>query len=190
MGIAAAGVFLLIPLMAVVFLLFKLYQVIIGPSKLVAAKFGIESPFKVQMLILLTFLLLSFVFGFLVRAKFVANIRDAIEHYILRFLPGYEFMKLRLRNLMGEDKSADDRAILVRIDDGWSPAFMMEPFGKDQYVVYVPDVPKSSTGSVYVVEASQVRFLHIPFNQLDLIIRNFGAGLSEVGAKNPDLLKG
>jgi uncharacterized membrane protein len=149
---------------------------------------GIESLLAVQTLILLAFVVICYVFGLLVEAKFVAKIRDGIENYVLRFLPGYEFMKMRLKNMLGEDNEAEHRAILVRIDDGWSPAFMIEAFGDQQYVVFVPDVPKSSTGSVYVVEESQVRFLHISFNELDLIIRNFGAGLSTAGSKHPEIL--
>lgn len=187
-GVAAAGVFVLIPLLVVIILAIKVYQTVVGPTRVIAAKVGIESLLEVQLLIMLAFVVISYVFGLLVEAKFIARLRDGIENHVLRFLPGYEFMKLRLKNMLGEDEEAAHRAILVRIDDGWSPAFMIETFAEGQYVVFVPDVPKSSTGSVYVVEASQVKFLHISFSELDLMIRNFGAGLSTVGSKNPEIL--
>lgn len=188
-GVASAGVFLLIPLLVVVILVIKVYQTVIGPTRLIAAKVGIHSLLTVQLLLLLAFALICYAFGLLVEAKFVARLRDGIENHVLRFLPGYEFMKMRLKSILGGDEDADRRAILVKIDDGWSPAFMMEAFAEGQWVVFVPDVPKSSSGSVYVVDDAQVRFLHISFNELDLMIRNFGTGLSHIGTKYPDLLK-
>lgn len=176
-GIVSAGVFLLLPIAVVVIVLGKIYQIMIGPTQRLSAALGVERPFLVQLILWALLLVICFIFGLLIKADFVARTRDYLENNVLRFVPGYEFMKMRLMIMLQSDEKADDRAVLVRIDDGWSPAFLMEEGEDGNCVVFVPDVPKSNSGSVYVVEPNQVRHLNVKFKELDLAVRNYGKGL-------------
>jgi len=69
---------------------------------------------------------------------------------------------------------------MVKIDDGWSPALLVEEEADGKCTVFVPDVPKSNSGSVYIVEPEQVKHLKVKFSALDIAIRNYGKGLIKI----------
>ncbi len=186
MGILSAGIFLLLPLVVIAIVLVKFYQLVIGPTQKLSAAFGIERLFMVQLFLVAIMILMAFIFGLLMKAKFIERIRDFLENNVLRFVPGYEFIKMRLMMTVGGDEKSEQRAVLVRIDDGWSPAFLIEEGPDGNCVVFVPDVPKSNSGSVYVVLPEQVKHLSIKFKELDLAVRNYGKGLIKI-TENLDL---
>jgi uncharacterized membrane protein len=180
MGNVFAGLFLMLPVAVIIVIGLKFYQIAIVPVREIANKFGIERPFLIELLFVFIVLILCFFAGLLMHRGSVARFRDWLESNVLRFVPGYEFVKMRLAILVGDEKSAFNRAVIVKIDDGWSPALLIEEGDDGRCTVFVPDVPKSNSGSVYLVDPEQVRPLNVTFNKLDLAIRNYGKGLYKI----------
>jgi uncharacterized membrane protein len=180
LGNVFAGLFLMLPLAVVIIICLKFYQVAIAPVREIANKFGIERPFLVNLLLLFVLLMLCFSSGLLMHKEKVAKFRDWLEDNVLRFVPGYEFVKMKLAILVSNGQSSFNRAVLVKIDDGWSPALLIEEGDDGRCTVFVPDVPKSNSGAVYFVDPEQVRPLIVKFNKLDLAIRNYGKGLYKI----------
>jgi uncharacterized membrane protein len=180
LGNVFAGLFLMLPLAVVIIICLKFYQVAIAPVREIANKFGIERPFLVNLLLLFVLLMLCFSSGLLMHKEKVAKFRDWLEDNVLRFVPGYEFVKMKLAILVSNGQSSFNRAVLVKIDDGWSPALLIEEGDDGRCTVFVPDVPKSNSGAVYLVDPEQVRPLIVKFNKLDLAIRNYGKGLYKI----------
>lgn len=181
----AAGIFLLLPL-AVIGIIIAKVSAVGGPIfHGMAELLGLHGPLRIRLLAIAMLLVLCLLAGILVRAKRVSRSRDWLERNVLALLPGYEFIRQRMANQLGQDGHSTDRAVLVRIDDGWSPAFVMERGPDGRCVVFMPDVPQSSSGSVYIVEADQVKPLGVEMRDLDKCIRNYGAGLlaMEAGSK-------
>jgi uncharacterized membrane protein len=73
-----------------------------------------------------------------------------------------------------------EKAVLVRFDDGWSPALLVEEGSNGLCTVFVPDVPKSNSGTILIVEPDRVKHLKVKFSTLDIAIRNYGKGLSKI----------
>jgi uncharacterized membrane protein len=180
MGNVFAGLFLMLPVAVIIVIGLKFYQIAIVPVREIANKFGIERPFLIELLFVFIVLILCFFAGLLMHRGSVARFRDWLESNVLRFVPGYEFVKMRLAILVGDEKSSFNRAVIVKIDDGWSPALLIEEGDDGRCTVFVPDVPKSNSGSVYLVDPEQVRPLNVTFNKLDLAIRNYGKGLYKI----------
>jgi uncharacterized membrane protein len=180
MGNVFAGLFLMLPVAVIIVIGLKFYQIAIVPVREIANKFGIERPFLIELLFVFILLILCFFAGLLMHRGSVARFRDWLESNVLRFVPGYEYVKMRLAILVGDEKSVFNRAVIVKIDDGWSPALLIEEGDDGRCTVFVPDVPKSNSGSVYLVDPEQVRPLNVNFNRLDLAIRNYGKGLYKI----------
>ncbi|HEX5669404.1 MAG TPA: hypothetical protein VFX73_11405 [Chitinophagaceae bacterium] len=180
LGNVFAGLFLVLPVAVIIMILLKVYGMLFAPVRAFALKLGIERPFLVQLLLIFTLVMICFVAGLMMHARAVSRFRDRLENGVLRFVPGYEYVRMKLAMMVGTEESSLDRGVLVRIDDGWSPALMIEEGDDGKCTVFVPDVPKSNSGSVYIVEPGQVKHLNVKFKELDMAIRNYGKGLGKI----------
>lgn len=172
-----AGVFLLLPISVMLIVVLKVIAIAHPIMEKVALLLGVQGRFGVRLVVVGAFVVLCLLAGLLVRARRVSHIREWLENNVLRMIPGYEYVRMRMAESLGQDAIATDRAILARIDDGWSPGMLIERAADGRCTVFMPDVPDCSTGSIYIVEADQVRFLHVPYRQLNTSIRNYGEGL-------------
>ncbi len=179
MGNVYAGLFLMLPVAVIIIIVLKVYGMLFAPVRALALKVGIERPFLIQLLLIFTIVMLCFIAGLMMHARAVSRFRDRLESGVLRFVPGYEYVRMKLSMMVG-DESSLDKAVMVKIDDGWSPAMLIEEDPAGNCTVFVPDVPKSNSGSVYIVEPAQVRHLNIKFRELDIAIRNYGKGLIKI----------
>jgi uncharacterized membrane protein len=179
LGNVFAGLFLVLPVAVIIMILLKVYGMLFAPVRAFALKLGIERPFLVQLLLIFTLVMICFVAGLMMHARAVSRFRDRLENGVLRFVPGYEYIRMKLAMMVG-DETTLERAVMVKIDDGWSPAMLIEEDSVGNCTVFVPDVPKSNSGSVYIVEPGQVRHLSVKFKELDMAIRNYGKGLAKI----------
>lgn len=180
MGNVYAGLFLMLPIAVVIIIGLKVYGMLFAPVRDFALKLGIERTFLVQLLMVFILLMLCFIAGLMMHARTVSRFRDQLESGVLRFVPGYEFVRMRLEMMVGKDESALDRAVIVRFDDGWSPALFVEEGSDGRCTVFVPDVPKSNSGSIMIVDRDRVKHLNVKFKDLDIAIRSYGKGLIKI----------
>lgn len=180
MSTATAGLFLMLPVAIILFLGFKIWQIFFNPVHELALDAGISHTWIAHLILLTLVFLLCFLSGLMLRAKSVSKFRDFLEKSFLKLIPGYEYVRLRLMENFGEDSDNFDRSALVRVDDGWSPCMLIEQHEDGRCIVYIPNVPRTSSGSIYIVDPDRVIHLHMRYRELNRCIRNYGEGLFNI----------
>ena len=178
------GVFLLLPIAVVVLVLVKVYAVVHPMLLRMAMTMGVASLVGLRLFVIACIIFSCLLAGLLARSKRISNSRDWLERNILHFLPGYQYIRMRMSDQIGQEGVSTDRAVLVQVDDGWSPGMLMERAADGRCVVFMADIPRSTSGAVYIVEAHQVRPLGVPMRELDKCIRRYGQGLLALEARS------
>ncbi len=137
----------------------------------------------VRLLEVVLLLLLCFLAGLLMRSSKVGSLRNWLEEHILFLLPGYEYIRMRMNETLLQEEDARTFAILVRLDDSWSPARLIEKGDDGTSVVFIPDTPQGNSGAVMVVETERVQHLDVPYARLVESVRNYGRGLQAMKVK-------
>jgi len=181
-NVTVGGFFFLMPVIVIFIVTTKAWVSLSSVGTRIAAIFGLKSIVGIGGTTIFTGLLLLAVClacGLLVRLSFMAAFHRAVEASLAKYIPGYETYKA-----MAEEKLQSKRAILpyagalVRIHDGWRPAYVIERDEAEAYVVFVPDAPDTSRGQVLLAHSDQVKILSsITANQLDAALRKLGKGL-------------
>jgi hypothetical protein len=148
-----------------------------APLLRAATALGVNDVAGVRVMFILALLLLCLGAGLLVRARRVSRWREWLENNVLRLIPGYEYIRMRLAEQLVEGSEATNLAVLVRVDEGWTPGMLTERADDGRCVVFIPDVPQGNSGSLQIVHADQLKFLHVPYGKLNDSVRNYGKGL-------------
>jgi uncharacterized membrane protein len=131
---------------------------------------------KIVYIILL--LLLCFLAGKLADTKLAKRFISMLEDQILVFVPGYQFIKGALQGTTGlDDKKME--VVLVKVDDPWQIAFLIEELYPGMYTVFVPGAPNVADGSVYHVEEGMMMRTEISQQQALRCLRQLGYGSSK-----------
>ena len=177
-----AGLLLLLPLAVILIVAMKVIGIVHPFMVELAEAVGITIGVRTLAALLLVGLCL--LAGLLMRTTRIGGLRYRLERNVLSLVPGYEYIRERTAELLGQDNEAIDRAILVRFDDGQSPGRLVERDTYGRCAVFIPDVPNGSTGAVLIVDADRVEELGVPYGHLSNCIRNHGKGLLDLVPKN------
>ncbi len=134
---------------------------------------GLPAPGIIAVLLILVFCLLT---GLFARARAAGRVVGWLEEGVLTNVPGYEFIKGVGQSLLGVTPKHAQQAVLVRLDDSWQIAFLMEHLAGGRVVIFVPDAPSPWSGSVHVIEESQIEPVAIPTAAALKSLRRMGAG--------------
>ncbi|HOP45143.1 MAG TPA: hypothetical protein PLA11_16590, partial [Flavobacteriales bacterium] len=137
----------------------------------------------VRLLEVLALLMLCLLSGLLMRSTKVGGLRNWLEENFLFLLPGYEYIRMRMNETLTQEGDTKATAILVRLDDSWSPARLIETGDDGTSVVFVPDTPQGNSGAVLVVETDRVQHLNVPYAKLVESVRHYGRGLQAIKTK-------
>jgi hypothetical protein len=75
-----------------------------------------------------------------------------------------------------------DQAALVEIEDALVPAFIIEELDDGSCTVFVPSAPTPMAGAVYILAASRVHKLDVPFTQVLKAVSHWGSGSKDLVA--------
>ncbi len=179
-----AGVFVLVPLMVLVYLFERLWRVLRQPVSTLAEQAGAHRALGTIGITLLTVLAIAaacFAAGLLVRLAAIRVVRDWLERGILRFVPGYEFVKHGLAERLGEVPAEERRrGVLVEVGGAWQAGLLVEEDAEGRRVVWVPGAPRD--GAVYLVDEGRIRRLEAPLLDLHKAVQDFGKGLTGLAA--------
>jgi uncharacterized membrane protein len=178
-----AGFFFLLPVFVILVILTKGWVALSSLGKRIAQMFGLNtligfsgSTTVTTALLLIALCLLC---GLLMRYAFLAKFRQSLEGILLKYLPGYDTYKT-----MAEEKIQHKRRILpytsalIRLQDYWQPAYVVERDQEDGYVLFVPDIPDTTKGRILIAKPGEVRLLPaMAANDLDASLRTMGKGL-------------
>jgi uncharacterized membrane protein len=180
---AIAGFFFLLPIFVILAILTKGWVALSSLGKRIAQIFGLNSfiGFNSGTTVAtgLLLIVLCLLCGLLMRYAFLAKFRQSVEQLLLKYLPGYETYKT-----MAEEKIQHKRRILpysgalIRLQDCWQPAYLVERDPNDDYLLFVPDTPDTSKGRILIAKPDQVRLLSsMTATDLDASLRKMGKGL-------------
>ena len=134
---------------------------------------------------LLSFLLVLFVcllVGMALRTSLGQSARSRIENSVLQKIPGYEVVRSMTRQMAGDSKENAWKPALAEIEDALVPAFIVEELDDGRFTVFVPSVPTPFAGAIYILTASRVHPVDVPFTQALKVITRWGSGSRELVA--------
>ena len=134
--------------------------------------------------------------GLLVRLSFMEKFRQSVETWLARYIPGYDTYKaMAEEKLQNKIRVLPYATALIKRNECWQPAYIVEQDQAGNYVVFLPDIPETNRGHVllasegHVLLASEglVRLVpSITANQLDASLKRTGKGLlTEYGIQMP-----
>jgi uncharacterized membrane protein len=132
---------------------------------------------------LLLLVALCFIAGLLAKTSMAKRLLVWVEDNILRRVPGYSFFKSIGRSMAGI-KEQEMKIVLVRVDDGWQIAFLIEQINDNMYTVFVPDAPTPISGSVYHVEKDRIIWTQMTRQQALQCISQLGFGSARMIKSN------
>lgn len=121
-----------------------------------------------------------FVSGIVLRTGPGLQAKNALERAVLEKIPGYTLIRGLAGRIAGHEDEQAFSVVLVEIEDGLVPAFLVEDCGDGQCVVFVPSVPTPAAGAIYILAKDRVHAIDVPFTQAVKVISQWGAGASEL----------
>jgi len=180
--IAISGFFALLPLYVLFIVIAKVWKSLSSVGAGIAGMFGLKSILGVAGSTVLSALLviaLWIVIGMLVRFSFMAALSRAAERAMSKYIPGYETYKtIAEEKLQHKVRALDYASALIRWQEYWRPAYIVEQDEDGTCVLFLPDVPETNKGHVLLAKQDQVRVVSsITANQLDASLKKMGRGL-------------
>ncbi len=178
-----SGVVFFIPLIIVILILQKAFQLaavivlpvikILGTTQI----FGIGVEIIISIAVILFIVYLG---GLISRTSPAKKASRKLETALLSKIPGYDIIKKTGESFAGFENQNLLPTVLARIEDAWQLAFMIEEIEGEQYAVYVPGAPNPLSGSVYFLEKNRILRTTIPMSAAMACLRGLGKGSNEL----------
>lgn len=123
-------------------------------------------------------LLICFFAGFFARTALAQKVVGGLEGALLSNLPGYEFLKRMGESLLGVEREDAYPAVLLRFDNYWQIGFRIEALENGLVAVFIPGVPNSNSGGVYMVSPERVLPVGVPPARMLKCLKRLGVGSS------------
>jgi uncharacterized membrane protein len=175
------GALVVLPIYLAVLLLLKAMQTVVGLVRPVAKLLPQWMPAE-NILALLLVLLVCFVVGLAVRTQAGRTLRARMEVSVFGKIPGYTTIRGLTQRLAGEANENVWKPALVEIEDALVPAFIIEAHDDGRFTVFVPSVPTPFAGAVYILDATRVHPIDVPFAQAIQSISKWGSGSRDLVA--------
>jgi uncharacterized membrane protein len=133
-------------------------------------------------------LAVCFLAGLFGRTTTGRNLGQKFERATLKKVPGYTLLKSMTQDDLGSDGRVE--TALIRVDDGWVLAFIVERHGDGMLTVFVPSAPTPAAGTIYYMPEDCVRRLDLPVRTAAKLIMQLGVGSAEALRGKLDLTPG
>jgi len=181
------GLLFLIPMFVLIFLVKKIWVKITGAAKSLLGLFGINKVMDEWVGAIITIgiiLLICFVSGVLLRVSLLSTLRNKLDAFLEKKIPGYGFYKSTMEQKIKNDDAPSRPVVLLTIDGVSQPGVVIEQFADGRKVVFVSSHPASTNGNVYVVDTGALT--ELPTSEFDMnkILKSRGEGLAKLVAKH------
>jgi len=174
-----AGLLVLAPIYLAVLLMLKAMRslsTVVGPlAKLLPAWLP-----GAQIFSLLLVLIVCFLTGLALRTRIGNAAWGQVEKSLFQKIPGYPLLRSLTQRLAGESEGRAWRPALAEIEDALVPAFIIEELDDGRLTIFVPSVPTPFAGAVYILSASRVYPLNVPFTQAVSVVSRWGSGSKDL----------
>jgi uncharacterized membrane protein len=183
------GLLFLIPVVLVLIVLNRAFEWIRPWLRPLVVALGVDSMLGVTVLTALCLLALGFICfiaGLVIKLDRNRKIRKGFEDIVLKFLPGFEYLKVMAGEVDGTDVGQSWKAGLLADGDAWVIAFVVEQHDNGRTTVFVPESPRADSGNTKIIETATMQFHPIGMREAYAALRHYGAGM---GSKLPMLKK-
>jgi len=181
------GLIFLVPIIIVVAILGKAYELMILVAKPLSAWIPLDSIGGVALaniLAVLAILLCCLIAGIIAKGATAKDILKSIESKLLFAIPGYTFVKGMTDSLNSSEEAAKAFVpVIAKFDDNAQIGFEIERTEKGNVVVYLPGSPNPWSGSVVYVNADRVEMLDMTVAEAINNIRHLGRGSAKYGER-------
>jgi uncharacterized membrane protein len=174
------GIIFLLPLLLIVILLGKAFSLLRPLLQRAVTSLHIETFFGATLLTVLTILviaLLCFAAGLLIHLEKVKRIGKATEELVLRFVPGFAYLKTLAGEQINEDNRSHWKAVLLEDGDSWVIAFIVDENINGYSTVFIPESPRGDSGNSKTMLTSTLHYHAITTREALNGLRHYGAGL-------------
>ncbi len=134
----------------------------------------------------LVLVVLAFLAGLFAMSPLGARAFAALESAVLMRFPSYRLLSRTIHvqtataTDLGDGSDADGEVVFVRFDDQTSIGFVAERMSDGRVVVYLPGAPSPFSGTVVIVEESQLTASRLTVADMFGRMRRLGAGLDRM----------
>ncbi len=121
-----------------------------------------------------------FVAGLVVRTGPGLRAKNAFEAAVLEKIPGYSLIRGLAGRVTGTQTDSTFAVALVELEDALVPAFIVEELPDGNFTVFVPSVPTPAAGAIYILPASRVHPVDVPFTTGLSVISRWGQGAGDL----------
>ena len=189
--ITISGILALLPLYVFLLVITKAWKSLSSIGTGIAQMLGMKSVLGVGGATVFSGLLIVTIWlvtGLLVRYSFVGAVSKAAEKQLSKYVPDYESYKAKAEEkLQQKVRILPYTSALIRLDEYWQPAYLVEQDQEGNCVVFLPEIPETNKGHVLLARQDQVRIVEsMTANQLDASLKKAGRGLlSDYGIHTP-----
>ena len=189
--ITISGILALLPLYVFLLVITKAWKSLSSIGTGVAQMLGMKSVLGVGGATVFSGLLIVTIWlvtGLLVRYSFLGAVSKAAEKQLSKYVPDYESYKAKAEEkLQQKVRILPYTSALIRLDEYWQPAYLVEQDQEGNCVVFLPEIPETNKGHVLLARQDQVRIMEsMTANQLDASLKKAGRGLlSDYGIHTP-----
>jgi uncharacterized membrane protein len=174
------GLLFLIPIVLIIIVVGKAFRLLEPLLEKAVVWLHIETFVGVTFLTVLTALtlcLIAFIAGVMIRMDKVKRLAIAVEELILKFLPGFAYLKA----IAGEQDSTESRskwnAVLLEDGDAWVIAFIVEQDANGYSTVFIPESPRADSGNSKIMLTSSLHYHSMSTRDALNSLRHYGAGV-------------
>lgn len=182
------GVLVVVPLYLAILLLMKAAGSLLGIVKPIAKLLPAWLP-AANILAIALVLVVCFLVGAALLTRIGRSFRAWLNSAVLERIPGYELIRglgERMAGLRSGDDANNWKPALVEIEDALVPAFIVERLDDGSFTVFVPSAPTPFAGAIYVLAASRVHPVDVPFTEALKAISHWGQGIGALVAARQD----
>ena len=183
--VAIAGFFALFPIYVAFLIFTKAWTLLTSVGVKISGMVGVKTIFGIHAGTALTGILIIaiwFVSGLLVRISFMNTLSRGMERSLSKFLPGYAtYKEMAEEKLQHKVKILPYMSALIKWQEYWQPAYIIEQDQEGNCVVFLPEMPNTKSGRLLLVKHDQLRVVSsVTANQFDASLRETGKGLLSV----------
>lgn len=174
------GIFLLIPLGIILFIMAKIFVFMLTVVKPIEKLLPIDTVFGIVVINLLAvfaLFLLFYLAGVLAQTSLSKKILTLFNNRLAILIPGYAIAKQKLAAALdSEIEETSLKVVLVQFDDFKQIAYEVERLDDQQVVVYLPGAPDVFSGQVVIVDSDRITLLKAKVKEAGNILKDLGRG--------------
>ena len=173
------GILFLIPLVFVVVVVGKAFQILKVVATPLAKLIPVEdfAGFAVVELLTASILILGCLLaGTLARSPWGRKVNEKLDAVLLQMIPGYAWVKGITGGIRDDDAEDLLKPVLVRFDDQTQLALEVDRATDGLVAVYVPGAPDPRSGAVSHVTGDRIQPVNVGFKTVVKVCKNLGRG--------------